>query len=205
MVNQKFKNGRESAQQEEYNMDTNKKTTVIALFGKSGSGKNTAQEYLLNTINNSNRVVPITTRPPRKNEIYGKDYYFLTNEELFDKITKGYVVEATSFKDWFYGSDKREFKKDKINIGVFNIYAIDILLEYKEYDVIPIYIDATPKVRLERCLKREKDPDCAEICRRFLEDEKDFYDIEFDYAVFENNSDYNDFTHLKSLVTALLN
>lgn len=50
-----------------------------------------------------------------------------------------------------------------------------IILE-KE-NVIPIYIQVDDGVRLERALERErtqKEPKYAELCRRFLADEKDF-------------------------------
>ena len=44
-------------------------------------------------------------------------------------------------------------------------------------NVIPIYIQVDDGVRLERALERErtqKEPKYAELCRRFLADEKDF-------------------------------
>ena len=33
---------------------------------------------------------------------------------------------------------------------------------------------------------REEDPDCSEICRRFLADEKDFNELEFPYYQYNN-------------------
>ena len=42
-----------------------------------------------------------------------------------------------------------------------------------------------------RNIKREKVPNCLEICRRFITDEKDFSDINFDYITFDNNDDRN--------------
>ena len=53
----------------------------------------------------------------------------------------------------------------------------------------PVYIYATDKMRLLRSLSREKNPNCHEICRRFLADEKDFDDINFAYITFNNNFD----------------
>ena len=46
-------------------------------------------------------------------------------------------------------------------------------------------------VRAECNIKREKVPNCLEICRRFITDEKDFSDINFDYITFDNNDDRN--------------
>ena len=43
-------------------------------------------------------------------------------------------------------------------------------------------------MRIIRQLNREEEPDCAEICRRFQIDEKDFYDLEFDRQTIKNES-----------------
>jgi hypothetical protein len=37
------------------------------------------------------------------------------------------MIEATEHRDWFYGTDIRDLVEDKINIGVFNPIALDIL------------------------------------------------------------------------------
>ena len=88
------------------------------------------------------------------------------------------MLEATSFRDWFYGTPIESLDKDKINIGVFNIEGIKCLVEDNRLEVYPILIDAPDKVRLLRSLNREEKPDCIEICRRFLADEKDFSEID---------------------------
>ena len=54
------------------------------------------------------------------------------------------------------------------------------LLDDQRLDILPIYIDALDKIRLERNLKRESNPNCKEICRRFLSDESDF-NSQFDF------------------------
>jgi hypothetical protein len=40
-----------------------------------------------------------------------------------------------------------------------------------------------------RSLKREIYPNCTEICRRFLADQKDFQGIDFEYEFFLNDTD----------------
>lgn len=50
-------------------------------------------------------------------------------------------------------------------------------MNISEENVIPIYIDLDPGIRLTRALEREKlqsNPGYAELCRRFLADEADF-------------------------------
>lgn len=170
--------------------DLDKKIKIIALFGESASGKDTIQKLLTEEYPLTfNPIISCTTRPKRDNEEEGVDYYYLTNEQFAENVLNGKMLEATSFNDWFYGTRLQELNKDKINVGVFNIEGIECLLQDNRLEVYPVYIYAADKIRLLRSLSREKNPNCHEICRRFLADEKDFDDIDFTYITFNNNFD----------------
>lgn len=161
------------------------KYKIIALFGPAGAGKDTIAKILTREYPNFNRVISATTRPPRDNEKYGEDYYFLTKKGF--RIT--IFLEKTKFNNWYYGTPLFSLKKDCLNVGVFNIEGINSLLKKnKLVEVLPVKIDAKPKLRLERQLKREKNPNCFEICRRFLTDEEDFKKIKFNYETVHNNN-----------------
>lgn len=166
------------------------KYKILALFGKSGAGKDTIQKWLT-TNYNMNGIISCTTRPPRDYERDGIHYHFLSNEEFAQKVLNMSMLEATVFNDWCYGTPIESLKEDKINVGVFNIQGIECLLQDNRLDILPIFIDCSDKKRLLRNIKREKVPNCLEICRRFITDEKDFSDINFDYITFDNNDDRN--------------
>lgn len=166
------------------------KYKVLALFGKSGAGKDTIQKWLT-TNYNMNGIISCTTRPPRDYERDGIHYHFLSNEEFAQKVLNMSMLEATVFNDWCYGTPIESLKEDRINVGVFNIQGIECLLQDNRLDILPIFIDCSDKKRLLRNIKREKVPNCLEICRRFITDEKDFLDINFDYITFDNNDDRN--------------
>ena len=168
------------------------KYKIIALFGPAGSGKDYIQKAVMKTIwgkTHFNEIISCTTRPPREGEKDGVDYHFLSRPE---DLLKQDLLEFTTFRDWWYGTPIESLNKDKINIGVFNISGIDQLIN-KDYlnriDCVPIYIKTYPKIRLLRQLQRENEPDCNEIVRRYLTDEKDFLNIPFHYHVIENNYD----------------
>lgn len=170
-------------------MDVNakKKIKLITLFGPSGSGKDTLAKILAKRPDVS-EVVTCTTRPKRDYEQDKIDYYFLTNEEFAEKVLNGTMLEATSFRNWFYGTPIEAFKEDKINVGVFNQEGVECLLAEPRLEVIPIYVACEDNIRLLRTLTRETNPDCEEICRRFLADKQDFEVINFDYLTFYNGA-----------------
>lgn len=159
------------------------KIKILALFGKSASGKDTIQKWITaNFPNLTNKIISCTTRPPRSGEQDGVDYFFLSDEEFAKKVLDGSMLEATSFREWFYGTALDQLDPDKINIGVFNITGVECILNDSRLDVVPVWIHASDRTRLRRSLDREDNPDCKEICRRFLADEKDFDEMDdFDY------------------------
>lgn len=158
------------------------KIKILALFGKSASGKDTIQNWIVSNFPDQiHGIVSCTTRPPRDGEVNGQAYFFLSNEEFTTKVLDGSMLEATAFREWFYGTSLDQLNREKINVGVFNISGIECLLTDPRLEVIPVWVHASNKTRLIRSLSREQNPDCAEICRRFFADEEDFADIDFDY------------------------
>ena len=168
------------------------KYKIVALFGPAGSGKDYIQKNMMKTIwgkYNLHEIISCTTRPPREGEIDGVHYHFVPTAADFWNNSSDWI-EFAKFRDWWYGTSIKHLSKDKINIGVFNIHGIEQLLKNEKIDCIPIYVLAFPKIRLLRQLQRELNPDCDEIVRRYLTDQKDFLNIPFSYKVVENN--YNE-------------
>lgn len=164
---------------------------IIALFGESGAGKDTVLREILVNRPMVHKIIPYTTRPPRKNEIDGIDYYFITEDEFIKKIEKKELVEYTYFNNWYYGTGVDDLQEDRINIGVFNIQGIVSLRADSRCKVIPFRIVAPDSDRLIRSIKRDSTADCSEICRRFLADKQDFYSIPFLYTTLHNDHFYD--------------
>ena len=167
-------------------MEMNKKYKILALFGESGAGKDTLKDIFIER-EGLNNIINSTTRPIREGEVDGVNYYFMDSVQFAEKVLNGDFIEATEFNNWFYGTSITELSNDVVNIGVFNIYGIDCMLQDPRLEVYPIYIKTSDKLRLLRALEREENPNCKEICRRFLADKKDFENIEFDYKVVDND------------------
>lgn len=161
------------------------KYKVIAICGKSSSGKDTILNKIMNNdeVNKQlNKLIATTTRPKRENELDGVDYFFTSTEEFRSKK----MLSSKCFNGWLYGVSEEQFSKELYNIGIFNPLALSDLYKDRMYEVYSIYIQSDDKTRLLRSLNREENPDCYEICRRFIADEKDFYMLE----KFKNNNMY---------------
>ena len=152
------------------------KPALIAICGKSCSGKTT----LLNAFKKSNIgatvIVSDTTRPPREGEINGVDYNFKTDNDFILGINEDNYLEWTRFRGWYYGTNE-DSVCGKVNVGVFNADGIAQLYTLREqYNVVPVYLTAPFYVRLRRYIEREG-KFSWECLRRMAADAYDFYSV----------------------------
>lgn len=104
-----------------------KKGKVIALAAPSGGGKSTMSKRLLKDFPNLKFSVSATTRPCRKGEVDGKDYYFLTKEEFQSKVDASEFLEWEEFyKGTRYGTLQSDVD-NQLNKGYFILLDIDVL------------------------------------------------------------------------------
>lgn len=89
---------------------------IIVFSAPSGSGKTTIVHYLMSQIDNLHFSVSATSRAPRRNEINGKDYYFLTPDEFRAKIQNNAFIEYEEvYAGKFYGTLKQQVEKQLLN------------------------------------------------------------------------------------------
>ena len=183
-----------------------KKYQIMALIGESGAGKDTVQQSIC-TMHPLifHPIVSCTTRPCRENEVDGCDYNFIALEDFTKKLLHGEMLEASEFRNWFYGTPISALSTDKINIGVFNPAGICSLLKDPRVEVIVCKVECDDKTRLMRSLNREEHPDCAEICRRYFTDKEDFENLDFSYFIISNYDEniQDDYVMINSLSTEL--
>jgi len=85
---------------------------VIIFSAPSGAGKTTVVHHLLNTRADMAFSVSATTRGPRPNEVYGKDYYFLDAADFEKKIEEeGFVEWEQVYNGLFYGTLESEVQR----------------------------------------------------------------------------------------------
>lgn len=158
---------------------------IFCLMGKSSCGKDTLYKRILSDPSLPLKtLIPYTTRPPRKEERNGVEYYFLTEEEEQELERKGKIIELRAYHTlhgiWKYftvNDHQLDLEKNHyLIIGTLESYLK--LQEYFGKDfLVPIYVEVDDGERLQRALNRERiqsQPKYLEICRRFLADDLDF-------------------------------
>ena len=156
------------------------KPKILAIYGMSAAGKDTFLNHLSNNFD-LNKILLTTSRPPREKEIDGVDYLFKKKKDI---LRDDNFLWPIDYNNWIYAIANESIKDDKINVGIFNLYWMKKLFEDNDehFDLMAIEVSASDKDRLIRSLRREKNPNCDEICRRFLADKQDFNDVEFNCA-----------------------
>lgn len=154
---------------------------MIILLGKTASGKDTIQQYLIKNYGYK-KLITYTTRPMRPGEKQNVHYHFITEEEFYEKISHGFFLEHkvyhTEFGDWYYGSSKEDYRKadDKTIVILTPQGYLDLLWEEKGIKHDAIYIKCSIEEIKKRLLKRGDD--CREAERRIAADINDFQFVE---------------------------
>lgn len=82
-------------------------TVLLILAGPAGVGKSTLCDRLVATVPGFERVITATTRPPRPNEVDGRDYHFLTEAQFDARLAAGDFLEwAWVHRKYRYGTLK---------------------------------------------------------------------------------------------------
>ena len=139
------------------------KSKIIIISSPSGAGKTTICKLLIKKYKNIKLSVSYTTRPKRKNEKNGKDYYFISKSDFMDIKKKNYFIETAKVFDYYYGSPfiniKNAFKTHKhILFDIDWQGAKKIRKKFKKSQIIDIFILPPNKKELKnRLIKRGRD------------------------------------------------
>ena len=145
----------------EFKDDIMKAGRLLAICGPSASGKDFMARKIMEKCAAENipchQIVSCTTRPPRPGEVNGKDYHFLSQEEFYDLVEKGLMLEYTEFRGWHYGTPKNEVKPSILNVGVFNPIGISNMTKtyHKDIRIRVIELRASFMTRMKRSISRE--------------------------------------------------
>ena len=179
---------------------------MIVLSSPSGAGKTTLVK-MLSKIDNYEISISHTTRLPRPNEIYDKDYYFI-NEDKFKRLIKNeeFLEYAKVFNN-FYGTTRTPVI-NKLNNGKNVLFDIDwqgadqIKNKKLDYKLITFFIlPPSKEILFERLSNRDmKDKLIAdERMKQFGRDVLHW--INYDYVVI-NDDLQSCFSRIDNLIKA---
>jgi guanylate kinase len=100
---------------------------LIIFSAPSGAGKTTIVRQLLERNLNLEFSISATCRPPRPNELHGRDYYFITLDEFRKMVSAGEFLEWEEvYPEVCYGTLKSEV--DRIcDAGKNVIFDVDVV------------------------------------------------------------------------------
>ncbi len=79
----------------------------LLLVGPSGAGKSKLQEAAISSgLDHLVRSISATTRPPRREEKHGVDYFFVDNNKFQEMVENEEFLEFKSYSRWLYGTPK---------------------------------------------------------------------------------------------------
>ena len=155
-------------------MSSKKRGILVLYTGSSGVGKGTIMAELLKKDPSIRLSVSNTTRDPRKGEIDGVHYNFVTKEKFEELIDCDGYLEYAKYCDNYYGTPKKQVE-DLLNEG-YNVFleievqgGLQILEKYP--DVLSIFILPPSMDVLEKRL-RNRGTEKEEVILKRLDEAK---------------------------------
>ena len=182
---------------------------MVVLSSPSGAGKTTLVN-LLSKKNNYYVSISHTTRKPRSNEINGKDYFFVKDDEFKRLINNDEFLEYAKLFNNFYGTTRTSviqgLEKNQNIIFDIDWQGADQIKNKKlNYKLVTFFIlPPSKKILFERLSNRDmKDKLIAD--ERMKQFDRDvLHWINYDYVVINDNLE-NCFHKIENLIEAEIN
>lgn len=143
---------------------------LLVLSGPSGAGKGTICQKLRENRNDLSYSVSATTRAPRKGEVDGKDYFFLTIDRFKEMIANDEMLEYAEIYGNYYGTP-RSYVMNILDQGRDVVLEIDPqgALQIKKRFPDAVFVFIVPP-SLDELTKRiyKRGTDSEEVIKRRL-------------------------------------
>ncbi|HZT95087.1 MAG TPA: guanylate kinase [Gaiellaceae bacterium] len=181
--------------------------TVLVVTGPSGAGKGTLIRELVERVPGIEVTVSATTRPRRRGEEDGREYWFLTDEDFLEGVARGEFLEHVEFVSGHrYGTLRSEL--DRITAsGHVPLLELEtegaLRVKHEVPGAVTIFISARVE-ELERRLRERATESAGEIGERIELARKQLEQAgEFDHVI-ENGDLERAVGELTALVRGLL-
>jgi guanylate kinase len=175
------------------NRETKKRGLLIVISGPSGVGKDTLIKGLLEQDRNLRYSVSCTTRAPRRGEVDGVDYSFVSRERFQELIEEGAFLEHASYNGNLYGTLTERVERER-DAGHDVVLKIEVQgaeqVRAKVPDAIFIFV-APPSVDelVKRQIKRNTETAQDMEARREIATREMEYAARYDHVVVNDKLD----------------
>ncbi len=180
---------------------------LIILSSPSGAGKSTLARKLMDWDKGLRFSVSATTRPPRKGEEDGREYYFKTREEFLSMVDTGEMLEHAEVFGNLYGSPRAPVEA-AISNGNDVLFDIDwqggqqITNSALKDAVVSVFILPPSIAELERRLNSRGQDSAKVILDRMTKSENEIsHWAEYDYVLINDDLEVCA-ERLKTILTA---
>jgi guanylate kinase len=174
--------------------DIGRRGLMLVLSSPSGAGKTSIARRLLDEEENIVMSVSATTRPPRKGEVEGVDYYFTDKIEFNLMVNRSEMLEHAKVFDHYYGTPSGPVTA-ALEDGCDVLFDIDWqgtqqLAQNARDDLVSIFVLPPSTNELERRLRaRALDP--VEVVEKRMAQAADEMShwAEYDYIIVNDDFD----------------
>jgi len=160
---------------------------LYVVAAPSGTGKSSLVKALLEVDSRMELSVSHTTRAPRGQEVHGREYYFVSNDEFDRMVANDAFVEWAHVHSNRYGTSRKAIE-DKIAAGADIVLEIDyqgavqIRRQFPNAVLIFILPPSWPELRSRLLRRAEDSEDVIEMRLRNAQEEVAHVD-QFDFVI----------------------
>lgn len=161
---------------------------LVVISGPSGVGKDTiARELIARRPESFHFVVTATTRPPREEEVHGRDYIFVSSDEFARMIEADEMLEWAIVYNDYKGVPKQQIR-DALQSGRDVIMRVDVQGAATIHKLVPnaifIFLSPNSEEDLVKRLTERKSETTEGLYLRIATARQEMKRInEFDYVV----------------------
>jgi guanylate kinase len=179
---------------------------LLVLSSPSGAGKTTITRRLVERDPELDMSVSVTTRPRRKGEVEGRDYFFIDHRRFDEMIAEGELLEHASVFENCYGTPRRPIESalaaGRDVVGDLDWQGTQQLTQTVRDDLVTVFVLPPSLAALEARLRARAQDSAAVVAARMAKstDEMSHWS-EYDYVII--NRDIEDsVAQVQAIVTA---